>query len=289
MYINKQINNTFYTVKRQQQNQPINILYDDSGYFFDAAITSDSKHCLIPISITEKNSEFINSSPYSAVWINDIVNFSQKIPKYGDYCTSLILAIHSSPPSLLKREDLIILNKNIDQYKFVSFYEGHNRWPMKNIEYIPYGLPCQNFRNEKNREKDILVINLKRQKQIDILYQYIKQKFPLTDMIHENILNLDSIHKTMSEYKICIDIDNYYNLLLANSCGCLGITALESSDETVINIKSSNEILDMIPKLLVNVQHADISEQIIKKYNWQIFCQNINNYTKKILDKGFII
>lgn len=289
MYINKQISNTFYTIKRQQRNQPINILYSDSGCFFDAAIASDSKHCLIPISITEKNSEFINNSPYSAVWINDILNFSQKIPTYGDYCTSLILAIHSSPSSLLKREDLIILKKNIDQYRFLSFHEGHDHWPMKNIEYVPYGLPCPNPKSDKNREKDILIINLKKQKQIDILYQYVKQKFPLTDMIHENNLDLDSVHKTMSKYKICIDIDNYYNLLLANSCGCLGITALESRDETIINIKSSNEILNIIPALLVNMQHSNISEQIIKKYDWQIFCQNISNYTKKILDKGFAI
>jgi hypothetical protein len=288
MYINKQINNLFYTLNRIKKNQPTNILYNKSSSLFDTAIFSNTKHLLIPIILTTDN-EFINNSFYSALWLNDIIDFSKKIPDYSNYYTNFILAIHSAPPSVFKREDLIIIKRNINQYKFLSFYEDTDDWSMDDIEKIRYGVPPCDSENFDKREKDILIINFKKQKQSDILYQYIKQTFPLTDIIHDFSLDIDAIHKQIAKYKICIDIDNYYNLLIANSCGCFGITSLKSHDENIISVQNSNEIFNTIPKLLKNISHKNISDTTIQKYDWSTFCEKINNYSKQIFNQGFMI
>jgi hypothetical protein len=289
MHINKQINNIFYTLKRINRDSPTNILYNKSGSLFDATIFSSIEHSLIPVLVTENN-KFIDNSFYSALWLNDIIDFSQKIQYYANYYTNFILAIHSGPPSIFKREDLIILKRNINQYNFLSFCEDKNVWPMDNIESIRYGVvPPSDIKNFNNREKDILILNFKKQKQSDILYQYIKQKFPLTDIIHDYNLDISIMHQKMAKYKICIDIDNYYNLLIANSCGCLGITSLESRDENIVSVQNSNKIFDILPKLLKNTNHTDVYNMTINKYDWTAFCQKIADYSKQIFNKGFTI
>jgi len=287
MYINKQINNIFYNHKRKISHSNTNILYEKTHSFFDAAIFSDSSHSLLPIIINDNNQYLIENIFYSGLWINDIIQFSQKIPAYANFYTDYILAIHSAPSSLFKREDLMILKKNINQYPFVCFGEFKNTWPMENITYIPYGV--KNPGASYTKSKDILVINQKKQKQTDILYQYLKQQYALTDILHSAPSDINEVHNILSQYKVCIDIDNYYNLLVANACGCIGITALQSNDADIISVNNSNKIFHIINNLIIENDYNKISNQTIEKYSWEMFCSNMRDYGNKVLNKEFII
>lgn len=290
MYIDKQIKNIFYANKRLKQGAYVNILYEKAQSFFDTCMLNTSVGGILSIPISE-NIEYIKNSYYGAIWINDILDFSQKIEYYSRYYTNYILSIHSDPSMILKKEDLMIIKKNLNIYSFLCFSENQNSWPMEKIKYIKYGIPeiYSDIEISKKR-KDILVINLKKQKQTSILYQYLKENFSSTDMLLENISNISELQKKLSEYKICIDIDNYYNLIFANSCGCTGITALRSNDRHIIKINSSNEILNMIPNLLnAHIDYDEVSKNVITKYDWKKFDDEISYYKYSIINKGFTI
>ena len=142
-----------------------------------------------------------------------------------------------------------------------------------------------------NKKKNILIINTKRQKQSYIVYQYLKNTYPDTDMVESVSYDIEHICKLLSQYKVCIDIDNYYNVLLANACGAYGITAAQTFDKNIIKVLNYEEIIGIIPELLsANTKEANnIREDVIKKYDWDTFGVNIQNHIKNIITKDFIV
>ncbi len=286
--LNKQIKNIIYTHKRTYANTGYNILYKPHDTFFDSAINYITSDIMTPICLENKN--LIQNIFYSALWTNDIIDFSQRIPDYAEFYTQYILAIHSPPSPLLKREDINILKNRLHSYKILSFDQNKQSWPIDNISHISYGVPDLGDL-DITKSKDILVINTKRQKQSHILYQYLKKAFPNTDMLELQSYDIENISKVLSQYKVCIDIENYYNLILANACGAYGITASDSFDDTIIKAKDYDDIVRVLPNLLLlgNRDAEAIRKNTLNKYDWNKFNQNINSYIKHIIAKDFTL
>lgn len=287
MSINKQIKNTIYTLKRQNKNYSCNIAYFSSDSLFDIAIQQLDNSCMVPIDIQTAKTTL--GLFYSGLWINDILEFSQKIPHYGDFFTNYILTVHGPPNPMLKREDIAILSKSLSKYEIISFCSKYHEWKLSNIKYIPYGVPKLESVSINKKERDILVINLKQQKQTAILYQYLKNNFSKTDMLTSIDHNILNIQDTLSKYSVCIDFDHYYNLVMGNSCGAYGITSLPSEDENIYTIKNSNEIFALVSQLIKSDNANKISMQTIEKYNWSTFAQNICNHIRHIQHQDFIV
>jgi hypothetical protein len=292
MLLNKQIQNIFYTHKRTISNNGYNILYRPHETFFDAAMNHIDSNILTTICVEDIKNDFYKHILYSGILINDIVEYSQNIYNYAEFYTRPILLIHSSPLSIFKKEDINILKTRLNAYAFLSFDQQKESWPMSDISYINYGIPnIKDIDINNNKKKNILIINTKKQKHSHILYQYIKNTYPDADMIESAPNDIEHICKLLSTYKVCIDIDNYYNVLLANSCGAYGITASQTFDKDIIKVNNYEDIIGMLPQLLSeNMKEANnIRENVIKKYDWDTFGVNIQNHIKNIITKDFIV
>lgn len=287
MLINKQIKNTLYTLKRQSIGYMPNMLYSPHGSFFDAALQELPNTA--PAILTLSDKPFIDSSYYNCLWLNDLIDFSQKIPYYANFHTNLIIAIHDIPAAFFKKEDLSILQNNVSKYNFISFTDKYEKWSLPNVKYVPYGVVAPNNKVFE-KTKDILIINTRGQKQINILHQYINSEFPQSDILHQIPRSIHDIQNIISQYKICIDFDYYYNLILANACGTYGITSIQSSDDNIYTADNSAQIITLIKMLLNNkTNYEQIKENITKKYNWDIFVDNICSYIGNAYYEEFII
>lgn len=289
MLINKQIKNTFYTIKRQTLDLMPNMLYSEHGSFFDIAL--NDMPTTAPAIIALKNKMFIDSSYYNVLWLNDLIDFSQKIPYYGSFFTNIFIAIHDAPASFFKKEDITILQNNVGKYNIISFTNHFHEWALPNVHHISYGVPRPMLKFTETKNKNILIINTKQKKQTNILFQYLNQEFPHTDLLQDMPETIQDAQQLIARYKICIDFDYYYNLLVANSCGTYGITSLNSNDKFIYNTQNSGQIISIIKMLLANQdnEQEQISNLIIEKYNWNLFVKNICAYINNIYYKDLII
>lgn len=290
--LNKQIKNIFYTHQRSLIGMGCNVLYKQAGTFFDSVINELSSDIIVPLQFEKQvDQHLIDSVFYSGLWINDIIEFSQTIPDYANFYTKYIMCIHNSPSPIFKREDLSILKNKLNSNTFLCFDQNNGSWPMDNVKYSKYGIP-KTPDIDSNKEKDILVINGKKQKQTYILYQYLKNDFPQADMLESCSINFEHASKIISKYKICIDLDNYFNLVLANACGSYGITSTVSFDDTIFTTKDYNEVVSLIPNLLskINIDNSkNIRNNTLEKYDWNSFENNIKTHLNTIMTKDFSI
>lgn len=288
MLINKQIKNTLYTIKRKSQGFMPNMLYSLHGSFFDMVMNSLPE--IAPPILPLNNKSIIDYSYYNGIWLNDLVDFSQKIPYYANFFTNILIAIHDAPGSFFKKEDLSILQNNMDRYHFLAFTDKFNQWSLSNVKYIKYGV-MKPTHDITQKTKDILIINSKQQKQTHILFQYINKEYPKSDIIQNIPKSINEIQNIISKYKICIDFDYYYNLIVANSCGSYGITSLQSCDNSIYTAHNSGQIMTFIKILLENKSktYQDISSDILIKYDWNTFIENICEYVKNKYYQEFTI
>jgi hypothetical protein len=289
-HLNRQIKNIFYSNKRAKSGYGHNVLYEPQETFFDLLLEYMSPDILTSHSLNNRNTFFFENLLYNGLWINDIIKFSQNIPHYAEFFTPFILTIHSPPSPLFKKEDMDILKNRLNPYYFLCFDEKSAAWPMDNIKYMRYGVP--NIKNvEINKIKDILLINTRKQKQSYILYQYLKNEFPNADMLDSISGDMDGLSKLLSQYKVCIDIDNYYNLIVANSCGSYGIAANISYDSDILQVSDYKNMIKIIPKLLESNQteHHRIKSETIKKYDWNNFISSLSIHINNTTFKDFIV
>lgn len=286
MLINKQIKNILYSYDRFKTKNTHNIFYNRASSLFDLAI-NEFPNSMINIIDMAHNDNLMNKVCYSAIWINDILNYSQHIVQFAEFYTGQILCIHDPPTANFKKEDIAILKSNLNRYRFLSFCPIANLWLLDRVIYKPYGVLPLTHHIEKS--KDILILNFRHQKQVDMLYQYTKQAFPNTDICDQPIKDIESAQKLISKYRVCIDFDSYYNLIVANSCGTVGVGASYSVDENIYQVSGSQELFAALPNLLNTKDYDTISQTTIKKYNWQKFCENVYDYFLEVFNEGLIV
>lgn len=288
-FLNKQIRNMLYTYKRSKNRTGYNVLYKPYGTFFDLAMSNMDPNILTTIPIKDQDNDFIQKIFYSLLWINDPIDFSHNIPHYAEFFTKIIVAIHSPPSPLFKKEDLNIIKNRLSPYDIICFHKNFEQWPIDNILYIDYGIPYQNKQIIKEKTNDILIINTKKNKQSYILYQYLKSEYPGTDMLEIMPENMQNLYKFLSKYKVCIELEDYYNLIIANSCGCYGMTPVKSYDENIITIQNYEDISRILPDLLSSNDSNKISQSVLSKYDWNKFSQNIYEYMNGLIFKDLSI
>jgi hypothetical protein len=210
--------------------------------------------------------------------------------EYANLFSKYIMCIHAPPSQLFKKEDINIIKNKLNSQSFLSFYPDKSCWPMNKIKWLNYGIPNTN-NIKQDKKKDILVINTKKQKQAYILYQYLKNDFPQTEMLESCSMVFEDITKILSQYKICIDLDSYFNAVLANACGAYGLTFLDTFDDAIYSTKNYGQIFEIIPSLLQKNTdtYANISDQALKKYDWNTFENNIKEHFNSVLLEDFPI
>lgn len=287
--LNKQIKNILYTYKRSKNKSGYNMLYDMHKSFFDAAMFSLNPNILIALPINDDSVDFLQVFFYSLLWVNDPIEFSHNIPYYSEFFTKTIISIHSTPSKLFKKEDLNIIKNRLDTYDILCFDQNPSAWQLDDIVKINYGIPDPKEFLSTPKTKDILIINTKQNKQSQLLYQYLKSTYPNTDML-ENIPNdIENIFNIISKYKVCIGLEDYYNLIVCNACGCYCLTSIESYDKNIITVQNYEDMLRLLPELLNKSDYDKVSQSVLSKYDWNEFNTNIQKYINDIIVKDKLL
>lgn len=285
MSINYQIHNILHTVSHKRGN-PINIFYTYNNTLFDKVIDQISD------AVALNNQVFLNSPlSYGLCIINDPLDMAQNINAYNNLYANKILFFHENPPSGLKKEDLFLLRHTLSKFSCYSFCNNYESWSNPKMRYMSYGIKYQD--NNINKNKNIIMLSYNNNKQTKLIYDNLKNIYHDTYLLEiDYSKSYDNILQIISEYKICIDLASYYNVLCAASVGCYGITSKKShSDEFIYQITDYQQMLAIIKDILhmpaTNINN--IQEYIKHTYPYEPFIENIKNIITDYSMKAVIL
>jgi hypothetical protein len=211
------------------------------------------------------------------------------------YHVNSLILFHKEPPQALKKEDKAILDKKLkNSYRLFFSKDIEKSWGLATIEKninIEYGVIRI---DEKDKNKNVCVVNLNKDNGIQNLYQHIKNTIIDCDLIDAHT-DGDEVLKILSQYKICIIPHDTYDALLAASFGGLVYTSSSQIDKSISNIayiKDYNTINDRLKNDLnqwdnINSLLKQNQSYIHDKYNIDKFYSEFNNICTSISRKAF--
>jgi len=232
------------------------------------------------------------NQPFSLLASDNPIDYSQSIDKISlHYHTNSIIFFHDTPPSALKKEDKVILNRKLKNSFKVFFNQSiKEEWGLADFASIvmDYGIPLLTDVIDK---KNVCIVNLEKNPGVDRLYQHIKNYINDCDVI-DNIKLLDKI----SEYKISICPNGIYDSIFSASCGSWVISSIPKLEENICNITYITDygsVQDRIKDILSNWEILDhlikSSQQYIReKYPIEVFYNNISILSNQISKRAFI-
>ena len=271
--LTNQIYNHLSNINSIRLNQPINIAYDPTSSLFDKSLELiDWANFIDPQTLIDYQ------LPYYKNIISDGLNISDQAANIN--YNSCIVLFHHQSYARLKREDASIIDNTLQNYQKICFSSYIQSLNLKKTSYLKYGIPNLNYTH--HNEKDVILINLKNNKATSSIYTIIKNRFKYVDILTDKNLSLDSIYEIIGNYKVCIDLDNYYNLLVGCYCGAYGLTNIPSQDPCIVTVTDTNGIIKTINLLLDNYNTNNIDQYISTNYAFDEFSQILKNYIYKI-------
>lgn len=282
-----------YNTLHKLLDQSKRILYDPSNSLFDKILEDTG------IEIYHQNNPNIMDYTYDAYISNNFIKHSTDRNNLIQIChLHDVLFIHEPLNSKFKKEDRVILNNNLkNTYKILLHDSLNNSWNYltDKIFTIKYGIDMPDIDLNKPRN-DILIMNLKKNNQLNLIHQHLKNTFPSTTMLTD-ISNNDwkTIYNTISSYKIIIDEGSIFNQLIAAYCGCVIITPQINFDKQIIgyfNINDFGSVFGSMRSILDSYDSNDFSSQInyIKQeYPFDNFKNQITNLLQTIKQEVFIL
>jgi hypothetical protein len=283
-------NNTIHKLLDKSSNR---ILYDPSNSLFDRILVDTE------LGIYHENSPYVTDYTYDAYISNNFIKHSTgKNSFIQEYHLHDILFIHEALNPNFKKEDRVILNNNLkDTYKILlhdSLSDSWNYFTTK-TSIIKYGIQILDIERIKSRE-DILIINLKKNNQLNLIYQHLKNIFPKTKMLTD-VVNDDwkTIYDIISSYKVVIDEGSIFNQIIAAYCGCIVITPHINFDKRIIgyfNINDFGSVFSSMGSILSSYNVNNFNSQIdhIKQeYHFDNFKNQITNLIQTIKQEVFTL
>ena len=274
---NQQTLNYINTINSIQNSWPINILYDNN-------YNSLFYKCLKYLSWSNLiGSDVLNNFPipYAIKIHTDPIEFSRKNSLINIY-DNLFLFHHQSY-NFLKKEDISILNTNLNRYHKISFSASTVPWNLSNIYHLRYGIPKIDYEHRKNK-KSVVILNFHNNQQSNVLYSILRNNFSDAGMLTNINMSLKNIYENISEYKVCVDLDSYFNLLIGCAAGAYGVTNVSSQDSRFIfSISDASSSINLIQSLLQakSEDHDSIISYIDNQYNFDHFDNLLKIYVYK--------
>lgn len=274
-------------------NHKINALYSPNKDLFDH-IFYDMEEINLFI-----HNDIVHSHYYDFYFSNNFLLHTNEIKQFtNDSHLKDIVAFHSGPPPGFKKEDISILFNNLtNSYKVFFGKNIANLWRQEENEktsIIEYGIPNINF--EGNRNKNVLILNLEKNKQIDLLHKTIASNVPGVDIVNEiTNVSISDIANFVSSYKIFIDFGSRTNSIFAMFCGteCIGPLDTELDNPLMIQIKNYNDILNLVNQVMAKETTEEIrrqgSEKILLKYDYETFKNKIIKHLTNLKQKEIFI
>lgn len=207
-----------------------------------------------------------------------------------------ILFIHEPLSSNFKKEDKVLINNNLkNTYKILLHPSLADSWScLDEKSIIPYGIETPRLDISKTRN-DILIMNLKKSHQLNLIYQHIKNIFPTTVMITDIPDNWDTIYNTISSYKVIIEENSILNQLISAYCGCVIVTPNINFDPNIVgyfNIDNFSSIINNMQSILSSYDNINFTKQmdyIKNTYPMDSFKNSIRDIIQIIKKKVFIL
>ena len=192
-----------------------------------------------------------------------------------------VIFFHENLFANLKKEDQYLLYNQIKNYPLFSFVPNI---PIREINFIKYGIKPSASRSSSDRTIDILILYSSEKKQEDMILNTIKRKFPQfnTEILNiANVVSIENCNSILNNTKVCIDLSSYYNVLYSVSCGCFGITNRTSYDPKFINTVDSMDNIFSILQTLLNDHNddyiKDANKYIEMNYSYDMFESNLKS------------
>lgn len=211
-----------------------------------------------------------------------------------------IIFTHSYRPNFIKKEDASILNKNLARELKVFFSENaKNSWGVnQRSEVIKYGIPKSFQVINKDRDKDILILNFDKAIHNQQLLTALRSKGYSCDTLDTCRMPISDINIKLNEYNVCIDLadHNVINMLCAISAGCKVATIkteMLNNDYDEIPglylLDSPSDILDNISTIIKNDDSIEKKSEIVSNiYSFDIFSNNITRFINEINQEAFV-
>jgi hypothetical protein len=289
-----ELKNISYNIVNKVLDSNIRIYYENHNSIFDAIFKE------LNYFIVNETNSVGEHFYYDMKIINDyfryINNFNDSLM---DMQISNLVFFHQKCPPQLKKEDRIILGNSLRKTQKVIFTESNLiDWNFDNSRttLIKYGIPkYENEINPNRKTKEILILNLRNNDQLQTLFQHIKNQYQNTDIITSIAgINIKKIYEILSQYKIVIDIDTPVNALSAISCGCISL-GVDKFDE---KINSHIQILDFrtINGLIQNILNSNNINEVVsqdiayiqKNYNFENFEKLMSSLILKTKKEPFL-
>lgn len=277
--LNKQILNIFSKISTLNHTSRINLAYESDLSLFDK-IMDDLDIC----NLVSKDIANLPGIPINGVIINNPIDFAQKPDNYNNFATcSRFLFYHFLPPPNLKKEDISILGGNTSSCHKISFLGDSSSWLIPDMINLDYGVPADTISNilSKYKSKDILVLNLNKNSQSDIIHKQVETAFPTlsVDCFTDYSMSIKNIVDIISEYKIIIDIHSSYNQLISLCCGSIVISGnTPINNKYLKKVSHSKDIVESIAELLNNYNKEQLlqnAEDLINRYDLNKFQINM--------------
>jgi hypothetical protein len=228
--------------------------------------------------------------PFIGMLSDDPIGFSQKANDlFLQYHVPGLLFFHSSAPPALKKEDKYILSRKLSNTTKVFFSEKIKySWglPDNNSHTIQYGIDI----NKSNKNKNVILLNSTNNTTINNIYQHIKNKVNDVDILTK-FIDYDDCIKLISNYKIVVCLENFYDVLFCCASECRVITNISNNLSSSVVIDDYNSIIPTMTKLL-NINNNDDIDQTVNyiksTYQFNTFLDSIKLILSNFQNRAFI-
>lgn len=224
--------------------QQANIIYLDSGSMFDKLVIDSLPHNVF----VHKKLEDVDFSltTYDLCMGSDPVYHSQNQNQLSTLQIPSIVTIHNKPPHNIKKEDKFLLGRYLNNTKKIFFdIDIANDWSIGHDHIIDYGFPSNI--NNTSKLGSIVVLNSNNLRQINILYQSIKNTYNDCSLLsYGNFSSVSEIISELSKYKIAISIENIYDSIVCGLAGCYTITTQKNKYLDLCVVSDFNKIYETI-------------------------------------------
>lgn len=263
---------THNIIRTTHQLNTAHLLTDYAESLFDSYLSNIDGILTFPININY--SPFID---YDLILSHNPIMLSTKSKDLSSLHINMLLYFHSVCPNNFKKEDKFLLKNSINKhYKIFTDNNCMKTWGFDQQDdrcyVINYGIIPPNKQNI-NKTRSVIVLNLNNNQSINVLFQNIKNIF--TDAVIVNSTQDINLNSYLQQSAVCIEAESAYNIINALAHKCYVISALEHiSEDGLFFIDSYELIIDKIKNTIKQYNDNDAenyARAVCNKYSHQKF------------------
>lgn len=202
-------------------NQPPKILYIGGNSFLDLTL---KQFLPIVIQYPRMHPDLLNMT-YDCYISTDPIMHSQTKHIANQMLMPDMVLVQNLPHKNIKKEDKYLIAKNL-QGTIKIFFDINvaKAWDIGHDHIIEYAVP-HILSTEHIKNKSIVILKTRANRNIDILYQMLKNQYPDIDLITlDQNTNLQQTTESLSQYKVAITMDNPYDSIVCALSGCYTVS-----------------------------------------------------------------